>query len=53
MDTETIGFALLVAGAVLLCSGLVFMLLVLRKRQAEQEEIEETYHRPPIAGDRE
>jgi energy-converting hydrogenase Eha subunit G len=50
MDLDSVGTALIVGGAALVCSGLVFMLLVLRKRQVEQEEIEGMDNQPPESG---
>jgi hypothetical protein len=40
MDTDTIGLALIVAGAAFVCCGLVFMLPVRRRRSTVQEDAE-------------
>jgi hypothetical protein len=41
MDTDTIGLALIVGGAAFVCCGVVFMLLVRRRRPTVQENAEE------------
>ena len=41
MDTDTIGLALIFGGAAFVCCGVVFMLLVRRRRPTVQENAEE------------